>query len=469
MHGAQTLSEVGASLGTLVWGRARRPYLLWHRRSAAARADTHTPPVLSRLVSSTCCPLPTSYAAPVQVRNIHIGDTSASQPRTAASSYVAAMLTHGGTISGSDVDDLDLLPPLAGLDSLASLPRGSSLPRNSLPADGSRRNGSISFGISLNPDPSLRHEGSLRHDPSVPDSALNPAYDYALPPSLALIAPEPESSATSEHLYGTTKVTPTTDGAGGGGDSGGLPSDTGEMLAARLPASLLHHGAHTLVHAAVAAGRASRGAVRMTEPAGGVAPLAHASSLDARSDCMSGSTIVMSPFTVSDIHSTHSTHSTQNTDVYVPCGAPTSTPCAIPEDAEVVPADLPPPPPPRAAWPPHSAATEHSTGQHTASTMSTAYPHSSSNLGLSTTDALLVDENIRLLLRQLDCFRERHLFLKRFVMLGREGRRRGGVHPLPWNPTAASQPACMHACGHTPYPVRGGPMRGPRRGSSLWR
>eukprot|EP00892_Ulva_mutabilis_P004148 jgi/Ulvmu1/2104/UM125_0008.1 len=364
---------------------------------------------------------------------------SSDEAPTDPETYVAAMFTRGGTISSTDLA-FTSFPALVGFDSAASNPRNRSRLHSSL-----SRGGSLHPEVSLAPEASLAAEPSLQRDRNVPASALNPNYDYALPPALALIAQEldKDASVTSEDLYNPTKpsIADTTDAdrTDTDTDSGAIggPSAADRTTAA-VPTPLavaLHRGAHTLVNAPLAsvpsaASTASPGAVSMTEPgARGAAALMCQASLDAHSDAASGSTIVVSPFdslATQTTHSMRSTVSTDSTDMYVPPAA-SAAPAAIPEDEEVVTAEVLPPSAASgrvAASTRGIGSTQRASTSTVTATRSTNAP--SSKLGLSTTDALLVDENIRTVLKQLDRFKEKHKFLDKYILAGREGRRRGG-------------------------------------------
>lgn len=375
-----------------------------------------------------------------QPRTISVASEGVS---TDPESYVAALFTRGGTITSTDLE-FNSFPGLAGLESAACAPRAASLAHSSIPRDASRPCAS-SRGVSAHPDTSPLHGSSLQRDRSVPDSALNPDYDYLLPPSLALIAPEllKDPSVTSDDLYHPTKQSLYDSDAESGAVTPGAAATPGQPPRQPLLAQLaLHHGAHTLVNvpppASTPSVASSAGYGSMTEPAGGLAALLRQSSLDARSDSISGSTVVVSPFdslATQSMRSTHSAHSTASTDVYQPPPGP-APPSAIPEDQEVATEEVVQAAPVAAASARLAAARRSTAGSSQfTGTLTRSSQALSSNLGLSTTDAMLVDENIRGVLRQLDTFRERHKFLGKYVMLGREGRRRGGVPPWPLNPS----------------------------------
>lgn len=53
------------------------------------------------------------------------------------------------------------------------------------------------------------------------------------------------------------------------------------------------------------------------------------------------------------------------------------------------------------------------------------------DVSMATTDMLFGNDSVMPLMRQLDSFKKKDLFLGRFRMLGRSDRRRGGAPPFP--------------------------------------
>lgn len=320
----------------------------------------------------------------------------------------------------------------------------------------------------------LRHEGSLQRDASMPSSALNPNYEYELPKSLALVAPEPEDEPDE-------MLKPSLFDREAGGYRAPRPDPPGVVAAAATAAasrrdrhaatvadvpseSLRGDAAERGVRAPAAdqplidlsstgnmsggdasgsqAGRSGAGSIGHTPSlASGASAVGNYTapalgayrepSLQARSSGVTGSTVVRSPY--------GDTIDSNRTRVYVPHTQSThgrqtegrstrerTVDGTIEEDAVY---EEPSASGAAAALQAREQerAREIAAGAGRRGVYSTLAP--AGDVGLETTDATVSETGIRAVLKQLDVFTKKDLFLGKFELLGRQQRRRGGALP----------------------------------------
>lgn len=296
------------------------------------------------------------------------------------------------------------------------------------------------------PTGGLVAQGSIPRDASMPTSALNPNYEYALPTSLALVRPEPEED-------GDEMLKPSLFDRDAGGYRERQPEPRGVAAAAASVAEA-RRARHAATVANVPPGRrgseqrlidlstdnASAADASGSQGRSGAGSIGHTPSLasgsgvgnntapalgahrepslQARSGGVTGSTIIRAPY--------DNTEDSRRTRVYMPYtqstagGVSTEGGCTIAEDAVY-------------NEPSASAALTALRRPREIDNRGQGDPYSvrapAADFGMATTDVSVTDDGIRGVLKQLDVFSKKDLFLGRFELLGRQQRRRGGAPP----------------------------------------
>eukprot|EP00892_Ulva_mutabilis_P006551 jgi/Ulvmu1/4268/UM194_0008.1 len=276
---------------------------------------------------------------------------------------------------------------------------------------------------------------------SMPQSAMNPNFEYALPTHIARLMGggimETEDEAEGEAAKGNGDGYEKKGGAAGGGDGGGpTPRSAPWMLQlASLPATQ-PSGVPSERGLAVTDGGAGSGAGGGSLLGSNTAPLAGSSAVRVRQESLDahtegpGSTVIVAPYDLAQNGSGVWTTEGGGTRVHTVGGTiPTSTSGGEWRSTRSMGSTGSTPP---STAGPSSAGTgmrrrrvssleggseERGGGAGLAPSM---------DVGQSATDVSLSDARIRRLQRLLDAFGEEDLFLGRFEMLGRQQRRRGG-------------------------------------------
>ena len=372
-------------------------------------------------------------ASPAQVlhaKTMHV-DTSDTKSHAALISSISGFVEHP--------DDTFVANAHTGTDHGYTTQRGAPDISGSIDSDGSL--------LEDVPPGGLLAECSLQRDSSVPTSVLNPNYEYELPCSLALVAPEPDEDNADEMLK------PSLFDRDAGGYRQRQPDPPGVVAAAASAAEARaarhappgaanaaaaaagHSGADRPLidlssehaSAADASGSASRSgggsgsyAASHVSGAGGghhtAPPLGthREPSLQARSGGFTGSTVIRTPFT--------DTEGSRGTEVYVPHthttvgGHTTEGMRSIERTVDgTIDED-------EVHYPAAGLRRPREIDSRVYSTLAPA-----ADVNLATTDASSTDGGIIGVIRQLEVFSKRDLFLGRFELLGRQQRRRGGV------------------------------------------
>lgn len=310
---------------------------------------------------------------------------------------------------------------------------------------------------------SLRHEGSLQRDTSVPTSALNPNYEYALPTSLALVAPEPD--APSDEIlkpslfdrdaggYRPRQPEPPGVVAAAASNAGArrdryaatianVPSEAaraaieGRAAADRPLIDLSTENASAHDASGSQAGGSGAGSIGQTPSlasgasavGNNTAPVlgAHREpSLQARSGGVTGSTVIRAPYDTEESQRTHvympHTQSTYGRQTEGRTTRDRTVDGTIDEDAVYE-----EPSASAAAALQARGRAEIGGGAGKPPPMYTTLAPAV-DVGLETTDVTVGETGIRSTLKQLDVFTKKDLFLGKFELLGRQQRRRGGA------------------------------------------